>query len=70
MIWDWAGLGWKCFKFKGENFCFIRDLGLAGGDGCGPRFFFNFKLYWTRTRRVVEIVWVAHVNFLPTLMEI
>ena len=35
---------------SGENFCFIKDLGLAGGAGCGPRFLFYLKLCWTRTQ--------------------
>ena len=61
------GLGWagSVFSLK-ENFFFIiiRDLRRAGGDGCGPRFFFNFKLYWTITRRMVEIVWGGGSNCL------
>ena len=44
-----VGLGWKCVYFRGENFCFIRDLGLASGARCGPRLFFYLKLYWTST---------------------
>ena len=37
------------FNLEEKFFCYIRDLGVVGGAGCGPRFFFYLKLYWTRS---------------------